>query len=471
MAIVKVKAGAVRSGEAEIYKPTKTITEMMNKDIDLRLLDAHPWNRDFAQEGEEWQDFCESVRLHGVIQPLLVRKLGKRFEVFAGNRRTAAARVAGLETVECVIRDLTDQEVLELLAIENMERVNPDPVQEGRLLVAMEAAGTPVEELAVRLNRSVAWITTRQRLLDLGDEVLTAVRRQKDEAGHMGIRTVEILLAVAPIDRARAIQMVLHPEWSEEVLRPREAAEVIRAAILEPARKKVAWEKESKGLVKAWKKALGVYLTKDERKELVVQALRFEDVETCRLKTLAEALIPPDQMTAADECRWVHLAVSHGLPVWVMPAEAGEYAAAVVDERLIRMAEEARTENGLPAVLLSQKELRRKAQVGAVDDAGEEEKNDGSLAVDLALALMEGQGDPNYDAEEPPEQSIEQTLESRAWVDLGPVRRLRQQISPLEWPTDEVPENTPDWLFAIWDGQCGAEEIVALCDWILNLQR
>jgi ParB family chromosome partitioning protein len=450
------------------------ITNMITKEIDLSLLYAHPLNRDFPQDGQEWEDFCASVRMHGVIQPLLVRQMGEHYEVFAGNRRTAAARLAGLGTVECVVRDISNQEVLELLAIENMERVDPDPVQEGRLLVAMEAAGTTVEEMAQRLNRSVAWIVTRQRLLDLGDEVLAAVCRPKDAPGHLGMGTVEVLLQVTAGDRERAIQMVLHPEWTEEVLGPREAAEVIRAAILDPARKKAAWERENKGLVKAWKKALGDYLTKDEKKDVVVQALRYEDLETCRLRTRAEAVIPPDQLTdeADDGRRWVHLAVCHGLPVWVVPGESGEDATAVVDERLIRLAEEARADHGLVATLLSPKQLRRKAQVAAGADAlPAEDAADPVSAVARQVALMDGDGDPNYDSEEPPETVITQSMESRAWVDLGPVRQLRTQLAPLIWPEDDAPADAPDWLRAIWAGQCGTEDLTALCDWIIGLSR
>jgi ParB/RepB/Spo0J family partition protein len=437
----------------------------MNKEIDITLLLGHPLNREFSRIGEGWEAFVDSVRTHGVVQPLLVRKLaGKHYEIIGGHRRAAAAGEVGLQFLECVVREMSDREVLEILVIENLERENPDPVEEGKLLRALAEEGMEPEALAHRLKRSVEWIVTRQRLLDLGDEVLDAVRLPKDAAGHLGMGTVEVLLAVAAEDRPRAIQLVLHPEWAEEVLGPREAAEVIRAAILEPARKKAAWEKENKGLVKAWRKSLGTYLTKDEKSELMVQPLRFEDVEKCVMKTPADAVISPVQLVDPSiSWRWVQLALRHKLPVWVVPDSGDAESVAVVDERLLRMAEEAAAEplyemrngervmvrqhSGEP-LLLTKAQLRRKAQAGGGDDPREDdEKAAGRVAT--AAALLDGEGDPNYDAEEAPEKVIEQTMESRAWVDLGPVRRLGKWALAGETNPavthESAPDGTPPW--------------------------
>ncbi|MEI6676828.1 MAG: hypothetical protein WCO57_16785, partial [Verrucomicrobiota bacterium] len=278
--------------------------------------------------------------------------------------------------------------------------------------------------------------------------------------------TVEVILSVADADRSRAIQLVLHPEWCTEVLGPREAESVIKSVILEPARKKAAWGKESPGLVKAWKKALGTYLTKEQKKDLIVQAIRYDEDETSKLKTSAEAIIPADRLSAtadmSEGIRWVHLALFHGLPVWVRPgsdAEDADQSSAVVDERLIVLAETARADNGMDVTILTGKAERSK------------KTNDREQRIDSAVAELDGEGDPHHDVEEAPEKVIAQRMESRAWVDLGPVRLLRERIKPLQWPADEVPEDSPDWLTAIWDGQCGAEEIVALCDWILGLMK
>lgn len=433
--------------------------------IKISELAPHPLNRLFDQFGEKWEAMVGSVREHGVIQMPLVRPMDGAYQIVCGHRRVAAADEAGLKTVSCDVRKMDDRMVLEILVIENLERENPDPVEEGKLLRALVAEGVDVTILAHRLKRSVAWITTRQRLLDLGDEVMDAVRKPKEEAGHLGMGTVEVILSVPDSERDRAIQLVLHPEWTTEVLGPREAENVIKSVILEPSRKKAAWVKESPGLVKAWKKSLSTYLAKEQKKDLIVQAIRYDESETCRLRTAAEEVIAPERLTeiaAPDTWRWVDLAIFHGLPVWVIPGDGtaeAELSKAVVDERLIVLAETARAENGLPATLLTGKAVKPKAVV-------EREQR-----IERAVGEIERTGDPNHEVEEKPETVIEQRMESRAWVDLGPVRRLREQIKPLEWPSDSVPADAPEWLQAIWDGQCGAEEIVALCDWILNLNR
>lgn len=447
----------------------------MNKHIDINLLNPHPLNREFDRMGEGWKALVESIRTHGVIQPLLVRLVARsRYEIIAGHRRLAAAKEASVETIECVVRKMSDLESLEVMVIENLERENPDPVEEGKLLCALEAEGVKVEALAQRLKRSVLWITTRQRLLDLGEEVIEAVRKPKDAVGHLGIGTVEILLSVMPEERGRAIQMVLHPEWTDEVLGPREAAELIRTTILEPSRRKAAWEKEVKTLVKAWRKDLGMYLTKSEKKDLVVQALRWEEFETCRMKTGAHELIPTNELSdATEQPRWVNLAIVHGLPIWIIPASGdGAESEAVVDERLIRLAEEARVDNGLSAILLSPKQLRRKVSVGNKESIGTEvPTKDASTAVEKAVANLDGEVDPDFNTEEPVRKVIDQQMQSSAWVDLGAVRKIREQMKDLQWPVSDLPDDAPDWLVSIWNGQADEQVIVQLCDWFLGLNR
>jgi ParB family chromosome partitioning protein len=450
--------------------------------ISLSKLSAHPLNRHFDRIGEKWEAMVGSVREHGVIQMPLVRKMAPGYQIVCGHRRAAAAEEAGLESIECEVRVMDDRTVLELLVIENLERENPDPVEEGKLLRALDAEGVDIHILAHRLKRSVEWITTRQRLLDLGEEVLEAVRLPRESPGHLDIGTVRVILSVPDSERERAIQLVLHPEWTTEVLGQREAESVIKSVILEPARKKAAWEKESPGWVKAWKKALGTFLTKEQKKELIVQALRWHDVETCKMRTKAEDLIPAERLAAAvkaeEQKRWVHLAILHGVPVWVIPgsgtAEA-ELSLAVVDERLLVMAEEAaaeplyemragekvlvRAHAGTP-VLLTDKEARAKT---AREKRLQEQDEKRQQRIEHAEAELEGGGDPSYPDEEKPEQVITQHMESSAWVDLGPVRELRANYEAAgEWK--------PEWA-QMMDTARMTHLIPDVCLWFEGLKK
>lgn len=457
------------------------------KTIPIEKLIPHPLNRHFDRAGEKWNAMVESVREHGVIQMPIARLLDGTYQIVCGHRRVAAAAEAGLTSIACDVREMDDRTVLEILVIENLERENPDPVEEGKLLRAAMAEGLDVNILAHRLKRSVAWITTRQGLLDLGDEVIEAVRKPKDASGHLPMGTVEVILSVPVAEREKAIQLVLHAEWSTEVLGPREAESVIKSVILEPARKKAAWEKESPGLVKAWKKALGTYLTKEQKKELVVQAVRYQDVDGCKAKTSAEDIIPKERRasTADPEAvlRWVHLAILHGVPVWVIPGDGSSEAdlsRAVVDERLLMMAEEAAAEplyevRGGEKVLVREHagtpvlKTDKHAGTKPVKDKKTDEKRE--ERIENAVGEIEGTGDPNFNTEDPPEKVITQRMESSAWVDLGPVRELREQFAPLQWPGDAAPTDAPEWLKKIWNGEHSTPEIIEMFDWILALKR
>lgn len=441
--------------------------------ISISQLAPHPLNRLFDQVGEKWRAMVGSVKEHGVIQKPLVRPMEEGYQIVCGHRRVAAAEEAGLDEVCCDVREMDDRTVLEILIVENLERENPDPVEEGKLLRAAMAEGLEIEVLAHRLKRSVAWIETRQQLLDLGDEVLDAVKLPKDAPGHLGMGTVEVILSVPAEEREMAIQLVLHPEWTTEVLGPREAENVIRSVILEPARKKKAWEKESPGLVKAWRKALGVFLTKDEKKDLMVQAMRFEEVEGCKMQTPANAVIPIERLvvdSVTEEKRWVHLAIFHGLPVWVIPNEGtaeADMALAVVDERLIVLAETARAENCLPVTLMTEKGKKTK------EDVKREER------IEKAVEEMEGRGGSESGSgsegeEEEPETVIEQAMESRAWVDLGPVRRLGKWALAGETNTEvtyaSAPEGMPQW--AVQMAREGRwMDLSDIAEWVMGLKR
>lgn len=432
--------------------------------IAIEQLGPHPLNRNFEQYGERWEQMVGSVREHGVIQRPMVRRLGAGYQIVCGHRRVAAAEAVGIDFLDCEVRELSDREVLEILLVENMERENPDPVEEGKLLRAAMGEGCDVETLSRRLRRSVEWITTRQRLLDLDEDVIEAVRKPREAAGHLSMGAVEAILLVPEEERARAVQLVLHPEWSTEVLGPHEAAMVIKHSILEPMRKRKAWEKDSPALVKAWRKNLAAFLNAAQRKDLLVTAMRFEEVEKCGLATSAGDLVPAERVSdgevvpSVDGVRWVHLAVFHGLPVWVLPSEdvAG---VAVVDERLLVMAEEARAEGGLPVTLLTGKAAKPKA-------VAEREKR-----IDAAVAEMDGGGRPDFEDDEKPETVISQSMESRAWVDLGPVRELKAMVKALNWPDDDLPEDAPEWLRTMWEGDWDSSTVVELCEWVEGLKK
>jgi ParB family transcriptional regulator, chromosome partitioning protein len=137
-------------------------------------------------DAEPLGELAESIRLHGVLQPLLVRPLGDGYELIAGERRWRAARLAGLRTVPAVVRgDAGSDEQLVLGLIENLQRTDLDPVEEARgLRRLIEEFGLTHEDVAQRLGKHRVSVTQSLRLLAGCAAVQSAVASGVITAGH-----------------------------------------------------------------------------------------------------------------------------------------------------------------------------------------------------------------------------------------------------------------------------------------------
>jgi ParB family chromosome partitioning protein len=137
-------------------------------------------------DAEPLGELAESIRLHGVLQPLLVRKLADGFELIAGERRWRAARLAGLDAVPAVVRsDAGSDEQLVLGLIENLQRTDLDPIEEARgLRKLIEEFGLTHEDVARRLGKHRVTVTQSLRLLGGCAAVQSAVASGVISAGH-----------------------------------------------------------------------------------------------------------------------------------------------------------------------------------------------------------------------------------------------------------------------------------------------
>jgi len=148
-------------------------------------------------------ELAESIRGVGILTPLLVRPNAKGYEIAAGHRRFRAAKAAQLESVPCVVRALTDQQFLEILTIENLQREDVHPLDEAKGYEALMAAPykMPVTKIAVRVGRSEKYIYDRVKLLALTKKAQALFWDGSIEAGHA------ILLArLSPADQTRCIE-------------------------------------------------------------------------------------------------------------------------------------------------------------------------------------------------------------------------------------------------------------------------
>ena len=137
-------------------------------------------------EAEPLGELADSIRLHGVLQPLLVRKLADGFELIAGERRWRAARLAGLDTVPAVVRnDAGNDQQLVLGLIENLQRTDLDPIEEARgLRRLIEEFGLTHEDVAHRIGKHRVSVTQSLRLLGGCAAVQSAVASGVINAGH-----------------------------------------------------------------------------------------------------------------------------------------------------------------------------------------------------------------------------------------------------------------------------------------------
>lgn len=133
----------------------------------------------------ELRELSESIQEHGVLQPLLVRKHGNGYEIIAGERRYQASKLAGLEELPVIIKEVNDEEMLALALIENLQRSDLNPVEEAKgYRQLIDASGMTQEALSKAVSKSRSAITNSLRLLDLPEIVQQMIFKGKLTAGH-----------------------------------------------------------------------------------------------------------------------------------------------------------------------------------------------------------------------------------------------------------------------------------------------
>lgn len=148
------------------------------------------------------EELAQSIKANGIIQPLLVRRRGAKYQIIAGERRWRAAQRAGLRSVPAVIREIPDEKILELALIENIQREELNPIEEAKAYKGLiETLGFTQEMVAQRVGRDRSFITNYLRLLRLPEDLQQLVETEKLSVGHartlLGVDDVEIQRRVA----------------------------------------------------------------------------------------------------------------------------------------------------------------------------------------------------------------------------------------------------------------------------------
>src|SRR2546423_5004941 len=169
--------------------------------VDLATIVPSPFQprKDFARDA--LAELVESIRQHGIIQPLVVRTIAGRHELIAGERRWRAAQEAGLAQVPIIVRTATDLEVLELSLIENLQRADLNPIEEAQAYARLSNEfGMRQEDIAHKVGRSRAAVANSMRLLDLHEQVQAWLIQGLLSVGH-----AKALLALKEPEEQRAV--------------------------------------------------------------------------------------------------------------------------------------------------------------------------------------------------------------------------------------------------------------------------
>lgn len=188
--------------------------------ISMELIIPNQWQPRREFDKEALVTLSESIKEHGLVQPIIVRANGSRFELIAGERRFRAAQLAGFTDIPAIIRDYTDRETAEIALIENLQREDLNPLEEGLAYERMiDEYEFTQESMARLIGKSRSYVTNTLRLLELPDEVKELMSQRQLTAGQarplLGLPTAAEMIALA----RRIVAEDLPVRRIEEILR------------------------------------------------------------------------------------------------------------------------------------------------------------------------------------------------------------------------------------------------------------
>lgn len=154
-------------------------------EVELSELRSNPYQPRKVFDEDKLNELADSIREHGVFQPIIVKKSIKGYEIIAGERRVKASQIAGKTTIPAIVRDFTDSEMMEIALLENLQRENLNSIEEATAYrKLLDTLNVTQEELAKRLGKSRSHITNMLGLLGLPDEVKSLISEDKISMSH-----------------------------------------------------------------------------------------------------------------------------------------------------------------------------------------------------------------------------------------------------------------------------------------------
>jgi ParB family chromosome partitioning protein len=207
-----------RGLSALFTQTTQLEIDLIELEIDqLEPAEAQP--RKYFNE-EKLNELAVSIKSNGIIQPIVARRFGDRFQIIAGERRWRAAKIAGLQKIPCIIKDIPEANILEVSLIENIQRQELNPIEEAMAYKnLLERLDVTQEEIAQRVGKDRSSITNALRLLRLPMEIQRLVEEDKLSMGH-----ARALLSIESED----VQKSLALEINDKNLSVRETERLIK---------------------------------------------------------------------------------------------------------------------------------------------------------------------------------------------------------------------------------------------------
>lgn len=216
--------GAFENNEEGQDQKTNESTEIKNEpvEIEIGLIDRNPDQPRKIFDEKALNELAVSIREHGVIQPIIVKKVNERYIIVAGERRWRASRLASLKTIPCLVREYNEKEISEIAIIENLQREDLNPIESARAIKnLMNQFGMTQEEVADKIGKSRSAITNTLRLLNLPESIINLVEINKLSAGH-----ARALLGLEDVLKQKQIALVA----VEKQLSVRDVENLVREA-------------------------------------------------------------------------------------------------------------------------------------------------------------------------------------------------------------------------------------------------
>lgn len=214
--------------EKTIQQPTQSVSnyEMRHGDvekIDLSKVYPNPNQPRKTFDKESLNELAESIRIHGLIQPVIVNKMDDGYMIIAGERRYRACKICGLTQIDAIVKNYTNKQISEISIIENLQREDLNPVEIAKgIRKLMDEYGLTQEKVAERLGKPRSVIANSVRILALYPEVLDMVEKGKVSFGH-----AKILVAVEDY----ATQLLLAKKVAKDKLTVRDLEHEVNALL------------------------------------------------------------------------------------------------------------------------------------------------------------------------------------------------------------------------------------------------